>query len=118
VCNPRRNALLKEGSKSDKVDASQAGRVAAHGNVAGRSTTEKTDYGRCASWGAVYQTLSKDLNPSEKPSNGDKPLGLASPLQSATSQSGRTNHPSENETGPDVSHHTRISPRAGRSLFS
>ena len=68
--------------------------------------------------GRSYQTLSKDLNPSEKPSNGDKPLGLASPLQSATSQSGRTNHPSENETGPDVSHHTRISPRAGRSLFS
>jgi hypothetical protein len=25
VCNPRRNALLKEGSKSDKVDDAQAG---------------------------------------------------------------------------------------------
>src|SRR6266851_10045977 len=33
VCNPRRNAFLKEGSKSDKVDA-QAGRVAAHRNAA------------------------------------------------------------------------------------
>ncbi len=34
VCNPRRNALLKEGNKSDKVDASQAGGTAAHGNAA------------------------------------------------------------------------------------
>ena len=33
VCNPRRNALLKEGSKSDKVDA-QAGEFVAHGNAA------------------------------------------------------------------------------------
>ncbi len=32
-------------------------------------------------------------------------------------QSGRTNHPSENETGPDVSHHTRISPRGGEKSF-
>jgi len=33
VCNPRRNAQLKEGSKSDKVDA-QAGEFVAHGNAA------------------------------------------------------------------------------------
>jgi Transposase len=33
VCDPRRNALLKEGSKNDKVDA-QAGRLVAHGNAA------------------------------------------------------------------------------------
>ena len=30
VCNPRRNALLKEGNKSDKVDARQAGRFVTH----------------------------------------------------------------------------------------
>jgi hypothetical protein len=34
VCNPRRNGLLKEGSKSDQVDCAQAGRFAAHRNVA------------------------------------------------------------------------------------
>src|SRR6266849_7320372 len=28
VCDPRRNALLKEGNKSDKVDGAQAGRAA------------------------------------------------------------------------------------------
>jgi hypothetical protein len=29
VCNPRRNALLKEGSKSDKVDASEIATIRA-----------------------------------------------------------------------------------------
>jgi hypothetical protein len=52
-----------------------------------------------------------------KRSSGDKQLGWASPLQSATSQSGRTNHPSENETGPDVSHHTRTSEGRGEVFF-
>src|SRR5260370_28467440 len=49
VCNPRRNALLKEGSKSDKVDA-QAGRVATHRDAAtglprGKRTTNATPVG-------------------------------------------------------------------------
>jgi hypothetical protein len=30
---------------------------------------------------------------------------------------GQTNHPSENETGLDASHHTRISPRGGEKSF-
>ena len=34
VCNPRRNALLKEGSKERQGGCTQAGRFAAHGHVA------------------------------------------------------------------------------------
>jgi hypothetical protein len=35
VCDPRRNALLKEGNKSDKQDrCAQASRLVAHGNAA------------------------------------------------------------------------------------
>jgi hypothetical protein len=34
VCNPRRNALLKEGSKSDKVDARKLGRATTDRNAA------------------------------------------------------------------------------------
>jgi hypothetical protein len=34
VCNPRRNALLKEGSKNDKVDARKLCGLVAHGNAA------------------------------------------------------------------------------------
>ncbi len=49
VCNPRRNALLKEGSKSDKVDARKLPTCYAPG-CCDRSTTGKTDYGRYASW--------------------------------------------------------------------
>src|SRR5438445_13546551 len=53
-----------------------------------------------------------------KPSSGDRQLRLASPLQSAAGQSRRTNNPSENETGLDVSHHTRVSPQGrGQVLF-
>src|ERR1700730_18454037 len=51
-----------------------------------------------------------------KPSSWDKQLGLASPLESAASQSGQTNNPSRNETGLDASHHTRIFPRGGENL--
>jgi hypothetical protein len=46
---------------------------------------------------------------------------LASPRESAASQSEKTNNPSKdvvrNEVGLDVSHHTRISPRGGEKLF-
>jgi hypothetical protein len=53
-----------------------------------------------------------------KPSSWDKQLGLASPLESAASQSGQTNNPSKNEVGLDASHHTRIFPRGGEKFFS
>src|SRR5579864_3090933 len=42
VCDPRRNALLKEGNKSDKVDA-RAGRLVAHRNAAPGPITENMD---------------------------------------------------------------------------
>jgi len=40
-----------------------------------------------------------------------------SPLEHAASQSGQANHPSANETGLNVSHHTASLRRAGRSFF-
>jgi len=60
VCNPRRNALLKEGSKSDKIDARKlaellrAGmlRPVYHGEHGLRTLREL---------GRTYQTISKDL---------------------------------------------------------
>jgi hypothetical protein len=47
------------------------------------------------------------------PSSWDKQLGLASPQESATNQSGQTNNPYKNETGLDASHHIHVS-REGR----
>jgi hypothetical protein len=45
-------------------------------------------------------------------------LGLASPLESAASQSGQTNNPSAKETGQDASHHTHVSPEGrGKNFF-
>ncbi len=60
VCNPRRNALLKEGSKSDKVDARRLAdllrtgmlRPVYHGENGLRTLREL---------GRSYQTISKDL---------------------------------------------------------
>src|ERR1017187_8152382 len=53
-----------------------------------------------------------------KPSSWDKQLGLASPRESAASQSGQTNNPSKNEVGLDVSHHTpHLSEGRGESFF-
>ena len=34
ACNPRRNSLLKKGSKNDKVDASKLADLIAYGNAA------------------------------------------------------------------------------------
>ena len=45
------------------------------------------------------------------------PILPSTPQESAASQSDRTNNPSTNETGLDVSHHTRISPRGGEQFF-
>jgi hypothetical protein len=53
-----------------------------------------------------------------RPSSWDKQMGLASPRESAASQSDQTNNPSKNEVGLDVSHHARISQRGGEKLFS
>src|SRR6201987_5127111 len=61
VCNPRRNALLKEGSKNDKVDARKLAdllrtgrlRPVYHGEHGLRTLREL---------GRSYQTLSQDLN--------------------------------------------------------
>jgi hypothetical protein len=57
-----------------------------------------------------------------KLSSWDKQLGLATPPESAASQSDQTNHPSKNEVrnevGLDVSHYARISERGGEKLFS
>jgi len=52
-----------------------------------------------------------------KPLSWDKQLGLASPLKCAAIQSGQTNTPSKNETGPDASHHTCVFPRGAEKLF-
>src|ERR1039457_4602195 len=52
-----------------------------------------------------------------KRSSGDKQLGLASPLQSAASQSGRTNHPSENERAGCKSPHPHLSEGRGEVFF-
>src|SRR5436189_6142686 len=61
VCNPRRNALLKEGSKNDKVDARKLAdllrtgmlRPVYHGEHGLRTLREL---------GRSYQTISQDLN--------------------------------------------------------
>jgi hypothetical protein len=61
VCDPRRNALLKEGSKSDKVDARKLAdllrtgmlRPVYHGEHGLRTLREL---------GRSYQTISQDLN--------------------------------------------------------
>jgi transposase len=61
VCNPRRNALLKEGSKNDRVDAGKLAdllrtgmlRPVYHGENGLRTLGEL---------GRSYQTISKDLN--------------------------------------------------------
>src|SRR5438067_9190686 len=58
VCNPRRNALLKEGSKNDKVDARKLADCCAPA-CCDRSTTENMGCGRCASWGAVTRPSAK-----------------------------------------------------------
>ena len=52
-----------------------------------------------------------------KPWSWDKQLGLASPLESAAGQSDETNHPSKNEVGLDVSHHTHVSPEGRGKYF-
>ena len=58
VCDPRRNALLKEGNKSDKIDAASWPTYCARG-WCGRSITENMDCEHCASCGAVIRRSAK-----------------------------------------------------------
>jgi hypothetical protein len=51
-----------------------------------------------------------------KPSSWNQQLGLASPRESAASQSDQTSNPSKNELGLDVNHHTRIHGFRNRDL--
>jgi hypothetical protein len=77
VCNPRRNALLKEGSKSDKVDAQKLAnllrtgmlRPVYHGENGLRTLREL---------GRSYQTISKDLKRFDK--SDESPEGAVSRL--------------------------------------
>src|SRR6266516_4256149 len=58
VCDPRRNALLKEGNKSDKIDARKLADLLRTGML--RPVYQgNTDCGRCASWGAVIRPSAK-----------------------------------------------------------
>jgi len=43
VCDPRKNALLKEGNKSDKIDARKLADLL-RGDICARSTMERTTY--------------------------------------------------------------------------
>ncbi len=58
VCNPRRNALLKRGTRATRWMRASWRNCCARG-CCDRSTTEKTDYERCASWGAVIRPSAK-----------------------------------------------------------
>jgi len=54
VCNRRRNALLKEGSKSDKMDARKLADLLRTGMLR-PVYHEKTDWGRCVIWSAAIR---------------------------------------------------------------
>jgi hypothetical protein len=53
VCNPRKNALLKDGNKSDRIDA----RKLAEATSSSRSTTARRAYGCCGTFGLPPQWL-------------------------------------------------------------
>ena len=61
VCNPRRNALLKEGSKNDKVDAGKLSDLLRTGML---RPVYQGEHGlrTLRELGRSYQTISKDLN--------------------------------------------------------
>ncbi len=58
VCDPRRNALLKEGSKSDKIDARKLAELLRTGTLR-PVYHENMDCERCANWGAVTRRSAK-----------------------------------------------------------
>ena len=65
VCDPRKNALLKDGSKSDRIDARKLAELLRgnqlhpvyHGEHGVRTLKEL---------GRSYQTLTKDVTPSDE----------------------------------------------------
>src|SRR6202171_5502406 len=61
VCNPRRNALLKEGSKSDRVDARKLADLLRTGMLRAVYHGEN-GLGTLRELGRSYQTISQDLN--------------------------------------------------------
>jgi transposase len=61
VCNPRRNALLKEGSKSDKIDARKLADLLRTGMLRGVYHGEN-GLRTLRELARSYQTISKDLN--------------------------------------------------------
>jgi len=60
VCNPRRNALLKEGSKSDRIDAKKLGELLRMGSL---SAVYHGEHGlrMLKELSRSYLTISKDL---------------------------------------------------------
>ena len=60
VCNPRRNALLKEGSKSDRIDAKKLAELLRNGSL---SAVYHGEHGlrMLKEWSRSYLTISKDL---------------------------------------------------------
>ena len=52
VFNPRKNALLKQGNKSDRIDARKLAELL-RGNYLSRSTTAKPECVPCANWHAA-----------------------------------------------------------------
>jgi hypothetical protein len=61
VCNPRRHALLKEGSKSDKVDARKLAELLRTGRLRPVYHGEN-ELRTLRELGRSYQTISQDLN--------------------------------------------------------
>jgi len=52
VCNPRKNALLKYGNKSDRIDARKLAELL-RGNHLKTSTMARRACARCANWPEV-----------------------------------------------------------------
>jgi len=51
VCNPRKNALLKQGNKSDRIDARKLAELT--GTISSRFTTARPGCVPCANWRAA-----------------------------------------------------------------
>ena len=84
MCNPRRNALLKEGSKSDRIDArklaellrSNMVRSVYHGENGVRALRELA---------RSYLTIQRGSDTGDDPCEGDPAPQVGEPLQRKTS---------------------------------
>jgi hypothetical protein len=65
VCNPRKNALLKEGSKSDRIDAKKLAKLLRNGSL---SAVYHEEHGlrMLKELSRSYLTISKDLGRSRR----------------------------------------------------